>query len=100
MFDLLLVAALVIAGLSFLMLAVGVFGLIRAVKQASKQQRTLPRYMPESVDHRLQADLLVLVGGNRGTANRLLSQVKSTNPGRTAGWCFEKAIHDLERDRH
>ncbi|MBD0335635.1 MAG: hypothetical protein ICV62_09110 [Cyanobacteria bacterium Co-bin13] len=43
--------------------------------------------------------LLRLVGGNRGTAERLLSQVRQRYPGKPEQWYWEKAIYDIQRDR-
>lgn len=43
--------------------------------------------------------LLGLVGGNAAVAQRLVSDVRVRNPGRTEQWCWEKAIYDIERDR-
>ncbi|MGC1309578.1 MAG: hypothetical protein WA885_20340 [Phormidesmis sp.] len=43
--------------------------------------------------------LMGLVGGNASVAQRLVSDVKDHNPGRTEQWCWEKAIYDIERDR-
>ena len=43
--------------------------------------------------------LLRLVGGNAAVAQRLVTDVKDRNPGRTEQWCWEKAIYDIERDR-
>lgn len=49
---------------------------------------------------RLANRLLVLVNGDTATARRLLRNVNRSNPGRSVDWCLEKAIYDLERDRH
>lgn len=43
--------------------------------------------------------LLRLVGGNATVAQRLVSDLRDRNPGRTEQWCWEKAIYDIERDR-
>lgn len=43
--------------------------------------------------------LLGLVGGKASVAQRLVSDVRSRNPGRSEQWCWEKAIYDIERDR-
>jgi hypothetical protein len=48
----------------------------------------------------LAKELLILVNGDTATARRLLRNVNRSNPGRSVNWCLEKAIYDLERDRH
>jgi hypothetical protein len=47
----------------------------------------------------LERKLLKLLGGNRNTANRLISQSQIRYPDKQADWHWEKAIYDLERDR-
>ncbi|MBE9139296.1 hypothetical protein IQ254_19185 [Nodosilinea sp. LEGE 07088] len=47
-----------------------------------------------------QRELLRLVGGNRGVAERLVEQVQLRNPSHSEQWCWEKAIYDIQRDRH
>lgn len=47
----------------------------------------------------LQSRLLVLLNGDRKTAERLLEQVQVANPDRSAEWCLDKVIYDLKRDR-
>lgn len=37
---------------------------------------------------------------NRETSYRLVCQVAENNPGKSPQWCAEKALWDLERDRH
>jgi uncharacterized protein HemY len=53
-----------------------------------------------SVRGHTQRSLLRLVGGNREVAERLVRQVQLRHPDRPAQWCWEKAIHDLRRDRN
>ncbi len=48
---------------------------------------------------RLQHQLLRLLHDDRELAIRLLSQVKTNNPGKPVDWYVEKVIYDLERDR-
>jgi hypothetical protein len=43
--------------------------------------------------------LMRLVNGNRGVAERLVARVRSQNPDRSEQWCWEKAIYDIQRDR-
>ncbi|MGB3310154.1 MAG: hypothetical protein WBG32_12330 [Nodosilinea sp.] len=47
-----------------------------------------------------QRELLRLVGGNRAVADRLVEQVQLRNPHHSEQWCWEKAIYDIQRDRH
>lgn len=37
---------------------------------------------------------------NRSTSERLVRQAAECNPGKSGQWCAEKALWDLERDRH
>ncbi|MGG6237035.1 hypothetical protein ACQ4N7_00215 [Nodosilinea sp. AN01ver1] len=53
-----------------------------------------------SVHGRTQRELLRLVGGNRAVAERLVEQVQLRNPNHSEQWCWEKAIYDIQRDRH
>ena len=48
----------------------------------------------------LQTQLIRLTHGDRAAASRLVEGVRRNNPNRSTEWCIEKAIHDLERDRH
>jgi hypothetical protein len=47
----------------------------------------------------LQHKLLRQLQGDRAAANRLLAHTKLKYPDRSASWCAEKVIYDLERDR-
>lgn len=61
-------------------------------------QTTSP--MPESIaDAHLQNQLFALVGGDKGTANRLVEQLKQNHPDMSENWYWQRAIADLERDR-
>ena len=53
----------------------------------------------EQANPRLRKQLLLLVGGDRNTANRLVAGIKKTHPEKSINWILEKAIYDLERDR-
>lgn len=53
-----------------------------------------------SVRGHTQRELLRLVGGNRAVAERLVEQVQLRNPSHSEQWCWEKAIYDIQRDRH
>ncbi|MGF1518013.1 MAG: hypothetical protein ACFCVB_09440 [Nodosilinea sp.] len=52
------------------------------------------------VRSRTERELLRLVGGNRAVADRLVEQVQLRNPQHSEQWCWEKAIYDIQRDRH
>jgi hypothetical protein len=52
------------------------------------------------VRSRTEKELLRLVGGNRAVAERLVEQVQIRNPHHSEQWCWEKAIYDIQRDRH
>lgn len=60
---------------------------------ASQGKRTLHD------NHPLRIKLLSMVGGDVGTADRLLNQIARDNPGMPVEWYFDKAIQDLIRDR-
>jgi len=53
----------------------------------------------EQANPRLRNELLRLVGGDRRTANRLITGIKQSHPGKSINWVVEKVIYDLERDR-
>ncbi len=53
----------------------------------------------EQVSRPLQNKLLLLLNGDRNTANRLLNLAKTRNPQKSVQWCAEKVIFDLQRDR-
>lgn len=52
----------------------------------------------EQVSRQLQHKLLLLLNGDRSTANRLLNLAKTRNPQKPIQWCAEKVIFDLQRD--
>lgn len=53
----------------------------------------------EQVSQQLQNKVLLLLNGDRNTANRLLNLAKTRHPQNSVQWCAEKVIFDLERDR-
>lgn len=53
----------------------------------------------DQASRELQNQLLRSLHGDRELAIRLLSQVKTKNPGKPVDWYVEKVIYDLERDR-
>ncbi len=50
-------------------------------------------------EQELHGQLIKMLGGDRGTAERLLENTRSNHPGRSEQWHLEKVIFDLERDR-
>jgi hypothetical protein len=44
--------------------------------------------------------LLTLVQGDAAAADRLVKYEQNRNPDRSVDWCVEKAIWQLQRDRH
>jgi hypothetical protein len=51
--------------------------------------------VPEGIEKRL----LLLVGGNRKMALRLVDKVQKKYPDRNIIWCWERAIEELDGDR-
>lgn len=58
------------------------------------------RIQIDQASSKLQKQLLRLLHNDRETANRLLAQIKLNHPNQSVNWAMEKAIYDLERDRH
>lgn len=52
------------------------------------------------ISARTQNQLFRLVQGDQELAVRLVDRVRRRNPDRPEQWCWEKAIWELERDRH
>ena len=53
----------------------------------------------KGVDGHTRKQLMRLVNGNLGVAQRLVERIRQQNPGRSEQWCWEKAIYDIQRDR-
>ncbi|MBE9174687.1 hypothetical protein IQ225_04050 [Synechocystis salina LEGE 06155] len=51
------------------------------------------------VPGKLRRDL-IRIAGNAQVAERLVSNLRAKHPDRPESWYWEKAIFDLERDRH
>ena len=47
----------------------------------------------------LDRQLLIMLGGDKKAALRLLRNARKNNPGKSYLWYHEKVIADLERDR-
>jgi hypothetical protein len=93
--------------LSFLLAIALLVALVVWLNRRQGKQRPIaarsstPAVAPaRSVRGQTQRQLLRLVGGNRAVAERLVEQVQLRNPGQSEQWCWEKAIYDIQRDRH
>jgi hypothetical protein len=56
--------------------------------------------MPPKSTFVAREKLLRSLGGNFSAAERLVQNLQNRFPGREAVWYWEKALYDLERDRH
>ncbi|PLZ95300.1 hypothetical protein CEN50_22785 [Fischerella thermalis CCMEE 5268] len=72
------------------------------IKAHHPTRRRTPRNHSTSrnVSPKKWQQLLTLVQGDVATASRLIDRERRRNPHRSMEWCIEKAIWDLERDRH
>ena len=93
--------------ISLFCLALGLlFLLFRAIQNQKPKSRRVPISLPQykassaKVSNHLKQRLLLLVGGDQKTASRLLNNLKQNYPHQPESWYWEKAILDLERDRH
>lgn len=66
-------------------------------KESGKMQLPVQNRSSDTV---LKDKLLSLVNGDQRTAQRLLTNCKRNNPGRSEAWYLDKVIYDLHRDRH
>ncbi|NJL42143.1 MAG: hypothetical protein HC899_40055 [Leptolyngbyaceae cyanobacterium SM1_4_3] len=48
----------------------------------------------------VESKLYRLLHGDRDAADRLIGAIRVRNPDKSEQWCWDKAIFDLERDRH
>lgn len=72
----------------------------RSPSSLSRSPRRSSRALSSSgIRRQTERELLRLVNGHRPTALRLVAKVQEYHPGRSAQWCWEKAIYDLQRDR-
>lgn len=70
-----------------------------------QSRRFRPKPAPKKIriaspSRAVQRKLMGLVGNDRDIAEGLAQRLKLKNPGQSDDWCWEKAIYDLERDRH
>ena len=63
-------------------------------RQTQKQIENKPK-----LDRSLDRQLLILLGGDKKAALRLLRSVRKNHPGKSYLWYHEKVIRDLEKDR-
>jgi hypothetical protein len=73
---------------------VGIPNTPKAVLEQFRKQRP-----EQKASAATKSKLVRLVQGDRELAARLVSFARAGNPDKTEKWCWEKAIHDLERDR-
>ncbi len=85
--------------LSLEIAAVIVFLIYRHQAKANQKTRSGIGSVGRRKDAELEAKLLNLCG-DYPTALRLLQNCRLRHPGQSRTWYFEKAIWDLERDRH
>jgi cytochrome c biogenesis protein ResB len=64
-----------------------------------KQATRAHRRTSAKVSGKLRRDL-IRIAGNAQVAERLVSNLRAKHPDRQENWYWEKAIFDLERDRH
>lgn len=64
-----------------------------------KQAIRTSRSPSAKVSGKLRRDL-IRIAGNPQVAERLVTNLRIKNPGKPENWYWEKAIFDLERDRH
>jgi hypothetical protein len=69
--------------------------LIYILFQQIQQQTTSKPKLDRSLDRQL----LMMLGGDKKAALRLLRNVRKHHPGKSYLWYYEKVIRDLERDR-
>jgi hypothetical protein len=70
------------------------------VNEAIQQVSQKPKRPAQPANAATKRKLAGLTHGDNATAARLAAQVAFINPGKSEQWCWEKAIFDLERDRH
>jgi Tfp pilus assembly protein PilF len=84
------------------LLLVYLISLVQRHKGARPRPRKRIRQtsLTSAANPQLQSRLLQLLNGDSRAAARLIRHARQQNPGRSESWCLEKAIFDLERDRH
>lgn len=77
----------------FLVLLILVYVLLQQIQQQKNNQS---KY---KLDRGLDKQLLIMLGGDKKAALRLLRNARKNNPGKSYLWYHEKVIRDIERDR-
>ncbi|WP_017652305.1 hypothetical protein [Fortiea contorta] len=72
----------------------------RQPRRSTSKSRTTRKPGREKVNPRLWSQLITLVQGDTAVAARLIRYEQNRNPDRSRDWCAEKAIWQLQRDRH
>ncbi len=68
--------------------------------KSSDRSHSKKRKQSSQVTHKIKSKLEKLCGSDYRLAQRLVDGVRLDHPDRTEQWCWEKAIWDMERDRH
>ncbi|MEA5516209.1 hypothetical protein [Nodularia sp. UHCC 0506] len=100
--HIIILSAWLILMISAVLLAISV--LQTAPKSKRKQKTSRRRGSDRPAAHiktnsRKWKELVQLLHGDVDTANRLVQGEKMRNPNRSADWCVDKALWQLERDR-
>jgi hypothetical protein len=91
-----LLLALWLAGFS---LCIQLWLLTKPFSKTKRKRKPRRRPRPKSQHVPLETRLTSLLNGDQLTAQRLTDWNRRRHPGRSERWYWEKAIHDLERDR-
>jgi hypothetical protein len=76
------------------------------LRNAQQNVKVTDRGNPENlrqsrqVTHKIKSKLEKLCGNDYRLAQRLVDGIRINHPDRSEQWCWEKAIWDMERDRH
>lgn len=89
------------AGWGIAALGLGVLGLgWRSFQKSSPASTNRLGRSTASTNRSHPRQLLSLLHNDHQAAERLINQVQQKHPDRSIDWCVEKAIYDLQRDRH
>lgn len=89
----------------FLLFASLMYALAQEIKKQRKTNRkknkqTRPNnQVNNKIFSGVEKKLVLMLGGDRNVALRLVRSARQKNPGQTELWYWEKVIRDLERDR-
>lgn len=73
--------------------------IIAAKKSTPPRRRRQQQQPPPPTSPSRYKELLNLLHGDKGAAQRLIDDCWAKNPGKTYEWVLHKVIRDLERDR-